>query len=769
MNDFFKRNINIIISIFILLQPIIDLITGMSLHLLNIDFTAGIVVKALMLLIIMYISLFIYKKKKLLIPYLAMLVYFILYTVGMIMYKDNSLFIDMQYLFKTFYFPILLISLYSLRDEIRISKMILFKTLFIYIILIFIPTIFNVGYKTYEITKAGTIGFYSSANEISGIISILTPIIFIIFTDNRNYLLKVILALVYFIVILTMGTKTPLLSLFITILFALIYLIIKCLKNKNYKPIIYSFLSLLLIIISLLYVIPKTNFYKNIETHLNYLKVDNIGEIFTDEKLVDHFIFSQRLTFLNKKAKIYNKSPLYEKLFGIGYVQKNKMSKLIEMDYFDIFYSHGIIGFIIFFSIVLSVIYNVLKKKQVLSYDRYMMIVSFILIIFLSFFTGHIITAPSVSLISAIIILSLNKREKLDLLFTAVSLDIGGIEKSLVNLVNRIDQKKYNIDIILEEKKGIFLDKVNKNISIKEIKVNKNSNILVRKTINFLKKAIYKLFNYKNYDYSCCYATYSYSSSKLALNSSNNTCFYVHNDYRNIYKNEYDFREFFDSRNIRNYKNIIFVSNESKKGFIEIYKDLENKCKVFNNFIDVEEIIKLSEEIKITRENNHIVLLYVGRLDEYAKRISRQINLIKNISNLDLWIIGDGPNRKIYEKQVKENNLQSRITFFGKKSNPFPYMKEADFIILTSDYEGFPVTYLESIALNKNIITTFPTSDDTIDIRNYAYVVDSNDEKMLEEVKKIIKNRKANNNSIDLNKSQKNRMKQLEKMFDGVI
>ena len=63
-------------------------------------------------------------------------------------------------------------------------------------------------------------------------------------------------------------------------------------------------------------------------------------------------------------------------------------------------------------------------------------------IIFLSFFTGHIITAPAVSLIAIILILEFPKRKKKRLLFASFSMDLGGIEKALLNLVNRIDLDK---------------------------------------------------------------------------------------------------------------------------------------------------------------------------------------------------------------------------------------------------------------------------------------------------------------------------------------
>ena len=180
MNSFVKKNINVIISIFILLGPILDMLTGLCLHTFNINFTIGIIVRVIFLITICIITLFTFKKKNILIPYLIIGLYMIFYLIGNIIYKDSNITKEIQELVKVFYFPILFISLFSIKDEIRISKMTLFTAFFLYLIFIFVPTILGVGYDTYEITKAGTLGFFNSANEISGIISILTPIMFII-------------------------------------------------------------------------------------------------------------------------------------------------------------------------------------------------------------------------------------------------------------------------------------------------------------------------------------------------------------------------------------------------------------------------------------------------------------------------------------------------------------------------------------------------------------------------------------------------------------
>ena len=154
--------------------------------------------------------------------------------------------------------------------------------------------------------------------------------------------------------------------------------------------------------------------------------------------------------------------------------------------------------------------------------------------------------------------------------------------------------------------------------------------------------------------------------------------------------------------------------------------------------------------------------MFIGRLDDKAKKVSRQINLINELDNCKLWIIGDGPDRLMYEEYNSNND---RVKFLGRKTNPYPYLKEADYFILTSEYEGFPVTYLESIVLNKDIITTINTSDDTINMKDYAYIISKDEDIMIKEVKDIIKNNKKKKN-INLEELQELRLKKLEKIFN---
>ena len=404
MKNFVKENMNKIIIIYLLLSPIIDVITSVLLNYFHISFTLGMVIRLFFVIFIMWSTIYVYNKKNVVGYYILVLIYFWLYLISIFKYKSGIvLFSEIQGLIKTFYFPILLLSLYNIRDDITISWKTIFYSSAIYIVLVFFPMLFNIGYESYKITKEGTVGFFNSANEISGIISITTPFLFILLKNKIN-LMKIIYIIIYMIVILNIGTKTPILAFILSVCLVLVWIVRKLWEKKK-KKLIFAIVGVFLVLISsVIIILPKTTFYKNIKVHLEYLGINNVEDILKNPYNIDHFIFSQRLTFLNTRHKQYIESSIYEKSVGIGYNINNKKARIVEIDYYDVFYSHGIIGTILFFSPYLYVLFNMLKKEKK-DYFAYIKKISIFLICVLSFFTGHIIISPSVSTFAALIIL----------------------------------------------------------------------------------------------------------------------------------------------------------------------------------------------------------------------------------------------------------------------------------------------------------------------------------------------------------------------------
>lgn len=477
-----------------------------------------------------------------------------------------------------------------------------------------------------------------------------------------------------------------------------------------------------------------------IYSSINYLNPDKIFNIESNLILLTFYFILIFSLFYNLKD-YYKISDNTYLLFFLIYVVLSFIFKINISDYY----------------LMITLMIFLFIKNYFKSIIRlYIPYIYFLLLITINF-NLDILTYSNIIMLGTYLFILSNKK---DLLFLANTMTIGGIEKSLLNLVNRINLDKYNVTILLESKEGDLLEKINSNIIIKELRVSNYPNKYIRKLINLTNKIIFFIFNGYKYDYSCCFATYSYSSNILSLISSQNNSIYVHSDYTNLY-NDSEFKNFFDTRSIHKFKNILVVSNEIKEGLLKHYN--LNNIRVINNFINPEEIISLSKKKKIKKETT--TLLFIGRLDDSSKKLGRMINIVKNIKDLNLWIVGDGPSSKMYKDLVKTEKLQNRVHFFGSKDNPYPYLKECDYLILTSDYEGFPVTFLEALVLNKKIITTLFVSDENIDIKEYAYLI-SKDDNAYREVVKILKDKKKIKYP-DFNLLQKKKMIMLEKIFEG--
>ena len=316
---------------------------------------------------------------------------------------------------------------------------------------------------------------------------------------------------------------------------------------------------------------------------------------------------------------------------------------------------------------------------------------------------------------------------------------------------------------MLEEKKGELLPKVNKEVYIKKYKeYNSYKYKFFTALFKYTKRTLYSLFNYQRYDFSCCYDTNSKVADKLAVISSSNSCLYIHSNYRNVYKTMKN------TKMMDSYRRIIFVSNESRNNYIELYKDIEEKTLVINNFVDVDNIIKKSKEkTELEKPKKKVLLTYIGKLDEDEKKVSRIIEIAKEIDKVNVWIIGAGKDKNKYEKMIEKDKLEDKVKLLGNIVDPYNYMEKSDYIILTSDYEEFPIVYLESLVLNKEIITTVSASDPDIDMKDKVHLISKN--KYVEDVRNILKGQNKNDEKMNLKAIQTTRRVLLEDLFKGKI
>ncbi len=355
------------------------------------------------------------------------------------------------------------------------------------------------------------------------------------------------------------------------------------------------------------------------------------------------------------------------------------------------------------------------------------------------------------------------------LIFFGKHMELGGLEKSLLNLLNSLDPKEYSVELVLEERRGPLLAQLGSHITVKEYRLSSCPFVPLRKLINFTKRMLWKRKHGNKYDFSCSYCTYSIIGSRLAQYASPNSCLYVHNDYTTIYPDHKEFEDFFAQLRTDRFRHVLFVSNESKGSFITRLPQYAEKCHVVNNIVEWESVrSRAAEPCPIAKSPDETMFVFVGRLDEPHKRMSRLLEAFaiarRERKDIRLLMVGDGPDRKLCEDLIAKYNLADTVAMAGAQTNPYPYLNAGDCLVLSSDYEGFPVVYFEAMILGKDIITTIPVSDERVDVGAYATVTEKTPESF---AKALISYTKRDNTPLDMAELNRKRLEKLTKLMDS--
>ena len=195
--------------------------------------------------------------------------------------------------------------------------------------------------------------------------------------------------------------------------------------------------------------------------------------------------------------------------------------------------------------------------------------------------------------------------------------------------------------------------------------------------------------------------------------------------------------------------------------------EFANKTMFINNLIDYKKIIdKSNEKVDDFKKSKEVTFINIGRHDEKQKKLSRIIAATKKL-NRDKYkfrvvFIGDGIDD---EKYFKQANGVKNIEFLGVKENPYPYLKESDCLLMSSQFEGYPVVFVESMILNKPIVTTL-VSDANKDIKDkFGIVTENSLDGVYEGMKKFLDEGFEIKKKFDPEKFNKDIINELKKVF----
>ena len=299
---------------------------------------------------------------------------------------------------------------------------------------------------------------------------------------------------------------------------------------------------------------------------------------------------------------------------------------------------------------------------------------------------------------------------KKDIAIFIDNFNVGGIQKSLVNLLNNNDYSKYNIDVYVADYENNFFN-VNKNANV--IKFNKIPKFL--KFVPF--DIVYKIYNpnilEKKYDLAIDFDSYQMHTAIGALKcKSKKKAIWIHNDIQIKIREEFKYRilHFFFKKKYDYFDTYCAVSQGALDSFERLNKNKnENKeYLVIPNYIDTSEIYdKLKEKCDIKVEKEKVNIVTVGRLC-HQKGIDIMLDNIERLSNerkdFHLYIIGDGEEREKLIEKTKKLNLEDYVTFLGNQKNPFKYLKEMDLFYLSSRYEGQGMVILEAKSVGIDVL-----------------------------------------------------------------
>ena len=330
------------------------------------------------------------------------------------------------------------------------------------------------------------------------------------------------------------------------------------------------------------------------------------------------------------------------------------------------------------------------------------------------------------------------------ILFFIPGLSEGGAEKVMRSLVNHMDQEQFEITVqtIDQYDPSQFLAK-----GIRYKAINRCKTRWGRKLFSYWFRLCaelnlaYRFFVKDDYDIEVAYL--ETAATKVIAQSTNKDAVkivWVHCD---LSKKEgiQEARDKIRSQ-YEKFDRIVCVSEDVRAGFHKVFGP-EFDTTAMKNVIDDAEILEKSKEpIEWNGRTGVVQLMAVGRLSPekgYLHLIRSCKKLKNNNARFHLTILGEGPERERLMRYIDESGLKEHVTLQGAVANPYSWMKRADVIICSSQYEGLSTVVQEAIILGKPVITT-PCGGmkDLLGESEYGLIVESDEDGLYRGLYKII-------------------------------
>lgn len=431
------------LMIFVIIQPLLDLLTSFSILSLNLSMTPGIIIRFLIMLVSAFYILFSAKEKrnrKYLYYLIGLALFFLVHLILNITIKDPfSLMEELKSIAKIIY-PIemlfaFILAFKDLRKTDKIQRYFPFNissAVWIVNIVMLVATITSTGIRSYNgLYKDGHSGWFFAANELGTLLAIAFPIILWIAVKKTTTIKKTyhwIQVLLSGLSLFVIGTKVGFLAVIIGLGLAIFGIVLEWLvnrKEKSAREYILNFTILSVLLGGTIIAMPYLPAFTNTTAHLqaleeqqpkenSYSDVGDTEEITEEENLFGEnegknesvlggVVYSGRDGFLKMHKQFFKDAPFTQKILGMGYAGNyEKAPKIIERDFHDIYYQFGLLGSVllllplIFYGI--RILIFVLKNfVTVLSVKYILIATSLMLGLGIAYLAGHMLSAPAVS------------------------------------------------------------------------------------------------------------------------------------------------------------------------------------------------------------------------------------------------------------------------------------------------------------------------------------------------------------------------------------
>lgn len=838
MKDNKIKIITKIMMIYVLLQPFLDILSFLNIRNM-IPFGISTYIKPLFIFsLALYMFIFYEKNKKKWVLYCALFLILIFghFWILKSLLIDNSIILhecrfilNIVYMIAIFVIFNIIFKLYpDKQDLLRKLKRTVILTFLIYCSLLLIAVLTGTSALTYEYadkTKLGYKGWFDSGQILGHAISIFFPLLlYIILKPTNKWYIKIIALFLILTTVSLLGTKVPY---YIVVACLFLYVIISIFIkfiNKTHKFSLFNVLLVFCFLLCMLFtynytpVAYNTNINKrsdstslneynkneitgkenidNLKQELNNNQNSNDNKIndCVNKELVNYLKWSENATnILNElyekgvihpsnnrykqivySGSIYFQSSLKYKIFGIGYLNQNSFA--LESDFFMAIFSFGILGFILFLALPLSVFIKetkqILKNLRKIDLETYLMYMSLGIFFCISIYAGYTYIYTNFSLFLVILIIMIiiknylfenennEKINKNKISFLLLHLGFGGIETSTINSANALSEY-YEVEVISFYKlKNEQINLLNDKVKIKYLylggpnKKELKDSIKKLNIINIIKegfKSIDILYNKKhlikqeiiNSDSFAIVSTRVEFSVLLSKYGRNNVIkiaqehHHHNNDKRYINKLKYK------------YKNIDYLCALTKT----LEKDYKKFLKKSNEKTKVILLPNMIGESNCDISNlNNKNIISVGRLEE-GKKIDELITIYNklNLKNSKLYIIGSGSKEKSLKELAKKLNISDKVEFLGyldSKQQEEYYLKSSVFA-MTSTTEGLPMVLLEAMQHGLPCIA-YETDSGINDIiknnKNGFVIKNRNQNKYIKNLNMVLSNKKLKNN-----------------------